>query len=91
MREFLDVLNEAEQLPLPVHLRATAQREPVEPLVMAEVPEDRFDRPESLRVLGAPLGRIDPFLHPRRVGRRRLRIWAMEKRDLSHQRFRGRA
>lgn len=91
MREFLDVLDEAEELPLSVHLRATAQREPVEPRVMAEVPEDRFDRRESFRVVGTSLRGIDPLRHPRRVSRRRRRSAAVENRDVSDQRFRGRA
>src|ERR1035437_6836782 len=91
MCEFLDVLDEAEQLPLPLPLPPPPQGDPVEPLVVAEVPEDRFDRRESFRVVGTSLRGIDPLLHPRRVSRRCRRLAAVEKRDLSYQRFRGRA
>jgi hypothetical protein len=41
MCELLDVVDEAEMISLPFHLRLPPQREPREPLVLAQNGEDR--------------------------------------------------
>ena len=56
VRQLLDVVDEAEELPLPVDLRSTAQREAVEPFVVAEIAEHRFHGAEAPAVLLAPSG-----------------------------------
>jgi len=38
-RELLDVVHQTEALSLPVDFRAPAQREPIEPLVVPQVPD----------------------------------------------------
>lgn len=42
--QLFDVVDQAEELPLPVHLRAAAQREAREPLVVPEIGKDRLHR-----------------------------------------------
>jgi hypothetical protein len=46
MRQLLDVVNQAIQLPLGVHLGLSAQCEAIQALVVPEVGEYRFDRGE---------------------------------------------
>ena len=55
MSELLDVVDQAEELPLPIDLGAPAQSEPIEPLVVPHIAEHRLDRPEALGILRAPL------------------------------------
>ena len=59
MGQFLDVVHEAVEQPLPVHLRAAAEREAIEALVVAHVPEHWLDGRKALAVARAALGRID--------------------------------
>ena len=67
MGKLLDVVNQAEQLPLGVDLDATPLREPVEPLVVTDIGEYRFDDREALTVQGPTFGRVDALLHSVRV------------------------
>ena len=48
MREFLDVVDEAEELPLCIDFLPAAERESIEPLVVAHVAEDWLHRREAL-------------------------------------------
>jgi len=50
MRELLDVVDEAEQFPLRIDLLPSAEREPIEPLVVADVAEDGLHGGEALTV-----------------------------------------
>ena len=50
MRELLNVVDEAEELPLRIDLLPSAEREPIKPLVVAEVAEDGLHRGEALIV-----------------------------------------
>ena len=43
MRQLLDVVHQTVELPLRIHLRSAAQGKAVEPLVVSEVAEHRFD------------------------------------------------
>ena len=93
MGEFLDVVDQAEELPLRVDLQAAAQREAIESFVVAQVREDRLYRPEALPVLGAALWGIAATFHARRVrlGLRFGRAPAVEEHDLARLRFLGRS
>ena len=63
MCELLDVVDEAEELPLRLDLLPATERESIEPLVVADVAEDRLHRGEALAVACTTGGRIDSFLH----------------------------
>ena len=65
--ELLDVVHQAIERPLPIHLRATAQREAIEPLVVAQIREHRLHGRDASAVVRAALGRINPRSHTRRV------------------------
>ena len=64
VRQFLDVVYHAIELPLPVDLRTPSQREVVEPFVVAHIAEHRlYSGKASGDHLFAP-GAIDSALHP---------------------------
>ena len=50
MRQLLDVMDEAEALPLRIDLLLSAEREAVEPLVVPGIAEHRFNRGKPLAV-----------------------------------------
>ena len=52
MRQLLDVVNQAVQIPLRVHLWLGSQREAVEPLVVPQVGEHRLDDGDAPRRRG---------------------------------------
>src|SRR5665213_886613 len=87
--ELLNVVHQAEELPLPIHLGLAPQREAREPLVVADVREDWFHRSKPSRILRTPLGRIDARFHAGRLRRRRLGRPTMEERDLAGRRRLG--
>ena len=58
MRELLDVVYQAEELPLRIDLRSAAQREAAESFVVPNVGEDRLDRAESLRVVRSTIAPV---------------------------------
>ncbi len=64
VREFLDVVHEAVEFPLRIHLLLPAQREAVELLVVPDVAEDRFDRGKALAVALAPVFTVNALFHP---------------------------
>lgn len=66
MRQLLDVVNQAVELPLPVHLGPSAQREAVQLLVVPGVAEDRFHRREAPG--DHPLAQVAVDLRPHPVG-----------------------
>lgn len=47
MRQFFDIVHQAIELPLTIDLPPPAQREPIQPLVVPDVAEDRFDGGEA--------------------------------------------
>ena len=91
MRELLDVVDQAEKLPLGVDFACSAQGEAIEALVVAEIAEDRLHRRKALTVAGATSGRIDALLHSIAVPLRWDHHLAMEERDLARLGLLGRA
>ena len=65
--QLLDVVYQAKQQPLAVHLRALAQREAIEPLVVAQVAKHRRHGAKALLIPLAPRGGIEALLHAHRV------------------------
>ena len=63
VRQLLDVVHHAIQLPLPVDLLFAAQRKTIKPLVRAQVPEDRFYRRKTLPDAAPPSRTIDARFH----------------------------
>ena len=61
--KFLDVVNEAEELPLCIDLGAPTQRETVESLVVPKITEHGFDGGEASSVGRATLFAIDAPPH----------------------------
>ena len=66
-RELLDVVHQAEHLPLPIDPRSAAQREARETFVIAHVPKHGLDDAEATAVESASFQRVNPLFHPRRV------------------------
>lgn len=62
--ELFDVVHQAVQLPLPIDLAASAQREAVEPLVVAQIAEHRLDGGEARGDHPFAFRGIDAPLHP---------------------------
>ena len=90
-RQLFDVVHQAEERPLPLDLRAAAEREAPEPLVVAEIPEHRLHDAEALRV-ALPMQRlVTSRLHPLAGGRRARGRWlitpAMEERHGTQSRL----
>ena len=54
-RKFLDVMDQAEELPLAVDFPTTAQRKAIEPFVVAEIAEHRFDGAKARAVPPPPV------------------------------------
>ena len=67
LRPLLDVVDQGEQLPLPVHLMSTAQGEVIEPLVVADIAEHRLDCREASAVLFSTERAVDARTHVLRV------------------------
>ncbi len=67
MRQLLDVMHEAIQLPLRIHLGFPAQREAIQSLVVPQITEHRLYRAEALTVTTATVVAIDALLHRRRM------------------------
>ena len=82
MRQLLDVVHQAVELPLRIDFRSPAQREAIESLVMADVGEDRLDRGEAPAIERAALRAVDGPAHDVGVARRRGGGLAAEETDL---------
>ena len=91
MGELLDIVDQAEELPLPVHLLAATQREAVQPLIVPEIREHRLHRREAAAVVRAPLRGVEPTLHLLRVRLDRGQRAALEEHHLTGRRFVRRA
>ena len=68
VRPLLDVVDQREQLPLPIYLRLATQSEAVKSLVGPHVAEDRLDGGETLSVLFASPCAVDALAHTLAVG-----------------------
>ncbi len=81
VRQLLDVVHHAIELPLPIHLRPAPQGEAGEPFVVAQVAEHRLHRRKAGRDHVLAGGRFDLRFHP--VGMALLaRALALEEGDL---------
>jgi len=65
--DLLDVVHQTEALPLGIDLAPPAQGQPIQPLGVPEVTEDRFDDPQAPAVLGATDLAAELALHLRQV------------------------
>ena len=83
MRQLLDVVDQAEELPLRIDFGFSSQGEAIEPLVVSDVAEHRLHRREASAVEHPALWRIDAFFHPVGVTLRRVRGLALEEGDLA--------
>jgi len=63
MRQLLDVMNKAEELPLCIDLLLAAQREAIEPLVVSDVSEHRLDGGKPSPVQGLTFRAVDRPFH----------------------------
>ena len=63
MRQFLDVMDEAEKLPLRIDLFLSAQREAVQSLVVPDIPKHRFDRRKASPVECSAFRAVDRSFH----------------------------
>ena len=63
MRQFLDVMNKAEELPLRIDLLLAAQREAIEPFVVSDVPEHGLNGRKASPIQGLAFRTVDRPLH----------------------------
>lgn len=63
-RQFLDIVDQAEQLPLPIHFFLAAQGEAVQTLVCPDVAEHRLDGGKPSPVQSPAFRAINGLLHP---------------------------
>ena len=89
--QLFDVVDQAEELPLPIDFRAPAQGEPIEAFVVPHIGKHRLNRPEALGVLRAPRWRVDLRFHARRMRFLGRLGPPAKKRDLSRHGFLRRA
>ena len=59
MRDLLDVVHQAEEIPLRAHLRSAPERETAHALVVTDVRKHRLDRRDALAVQSSALRRVD--------------------------------
>ena len=78
MRQLLDVVNQAVEVPLGVHRRARAQGKAVEPLVVAQVAEHRFNGGQSPAVESFSALAVDRSFHAGSELQRRALIFGEE-------------
>ena len=64
MRQLLDVMDEAIQLPLRIDLLLTSQGKAVVSFVMPDVAEHRFHRRKASSIASFPFLTIDSSFHP---------------------------
>ena len=88
MRQLLDVVNQAIQIPLRVHLWLGSQREAVEPLVVPKVGEHRLDDGDASPVEPAAPLAVNRPLHAFGVAKRRA-LALVEEGDLADRRALG--
>src|SRR5712691_8791778 len=82
MRQLLDIVNQAVQVPLRVHLRLRSQREAIQALVVPKVGEHGFDDRDAPAVESSSAEAVDSALHAFGVAKRRALI-LVEEGDLA--------
>lgn len=83
--QLLDIVDDTQQFPLRVDLRAAAQGEPIKTLVLTHVSKHRLDRGEPLRILREPRRRVEPRVHQRGSIRSRRITGPAKEGDVSHR------
>lgn len=83
MRQFLDVMDEAEELPLRIDLFLSAQREAIESFVVPEIPEHRLDRGKPLAIKTSAFFTVDRPFHQIGIAHLRCIGFPAEEADLS--------
>ena len=63
MRQFLDVMDEAEELPLRIDLLLTSEREAIESFVMPDISEHGLNRRKASPVQGLTFRAVDRPFH----------------------------
>lgn len=84
MRQLLNVMDEAIQLPLRIDLLLASQGKAVEPFVMPDVAEDRFHRCKASSVASLPFLAVDGSSHPLGIALFFRSGFAPEEADLPH-------
>ena len=84
MRQLLDVVNQAVQVPLRIHLRLRSQRETIQALVVPKVGEHRFDDRDAPAIEPSSAEAIDGVLHAFGVAKRRALV-LVEEGDLANR------
>ena len=82
MRQLLDIVNQAVEIPLRVHLRLRSQREAIQALVVPKVGEYGFDDRNAPAVEPSSAQAVDSALHAFGVATRRALI-LVEEGDLA--------
>ena len=83
MRQLLDVMDEAEELPLGIDLLLTSEREAIEPLVVPDIREHRFNRGKTLSVSPSAFLAVEGLFHQVDIVRLRYIGFPAEEADLS--------
>ena len=91
MCQFLDVVHQAIELPLRIDLSPSAQRKSIQPLVVPQVAEDRFNGGKPSSVTGFAFFAVDGTLHPVAMAFFSLPGFASEEADLPDFRLLRRA
>ena len=80
--QLLDIVNQAVEIPLRVHLALGSQGEAVQSFVVPQVGEDRFDDRDAPSIEFASTRAIDCLPHTLGVGQQRLIL--LEERHLAN-------
>src|SRR5712691_9240566 len=79
MRQLFDVVNQAIEVPLRVHLGLRSQRESIEVLVVPQVGEDGLDNGDAPAVEFSPPVAVNRALHDLSVAKRRCLVLVEER------------
>ena len=83
MRQLLDIVNQAVEVPLRVHLALSSQGEAVQSFIVPQVAEHRFDDRDAPRIELASARTVDRSSHTLGVGQHRLIL--LEERYLANR------
>lgn len=88
MRQLLDIVNQAVQVPLRVHLRLRSQREAIQALVVPKVGEHGFHDRDAPSVEFSSAPAVDGAFHAFGIAKRRALV-LVEEGDLADRRTLG--
>ena len=89
MRQLFDIVNQAVEIPLRVHLALSSQGEPIESFVVPQITEHRLDDRDAPPIELASAFTVDRAPHALGVGHHRLML--LEERNLADRRLLGMA